>query len=283
LYGNFSDLYADYLTYCEEKNIIKRNLKTFMKHVKKYKIKKLSIFECSFLCPICLKGSVAVHELRKLLNNNENNIENKKLIEKFTKLENEKAIHLELVKIQKNCLNHQQLKLKEKEMIIYMDFTTYNFAIIDFILIIEKKGKKYEMFHFLCQKDEEVKSDNSYVRYCINLLREKYNIFNENEMINFWSDGCKGQFKNRFTLYYFSILKEKFPNITFISNFFGSNHGHNNCDSEAAVIKKIIRKNEKINCEKIIKAKQLIEILKNYNWKKKNRNFFIVDIGIEKY
>jgi len=66
----FQELYSFYLDHIDFINLtreipfVPRNIKTFMKIVHELKVNKLNVFEMSFLCSTCLKGSMEKTNLK---------------------------------------------------------------------------------------------------------------------------------------------------------------------------------------------------------------------------
>jgi hypothetical protein len=157
IFGLKSDLYVDYTFEAEKNNYKVRSYPTFLKLLKKKKVKKLGPFDYCFLCPTCLRLIVSKKQLNKP------NCEDKNKYENWKKLG---EIHIEDNKIQKKKYKKILRNLSSDEVLIVSDFTTYKLCISDFIIIkIEKMEDEYVVtkFHLLSDKKDELKSDSKFV------------------------------------------------------------------------------------------------------------------------
>jgi hypothetical protein len=160
-----------------------------------------------------------------------------------------------------------------------MDFTGFNNIIFDFIIC--RYGEEKIFYHFLSNKTE-MKPNYEYVIFIFEYLLQK-NFFNDIERVSIFSDGCKYQFKNRYFQYFLTTFISKINPTKITHSFFVSNHGHNPCDAEAGVMKRTIRKLEKIKCSKIIKLEELKIGIEQYEYtKKKKREFIVIDTFFDK-
>jgi len=190
-YFNFQELYSFYLDHVEFINLTQdepfeqRSIKTFMKLVHDLKVKKLNVFEMSFLCPICLKGSIAAREVKrlkilKIKNFEEFTSEKAKDLKMFESWISNKITHLDLVDTQRNVLRSQMKQLEYCQMIIVIDFTKYYSNLIDCIVFVYSKNEddvkiNEQVFHFLGNKSESLIPDHKYVRHVFNeLYKKKY-------------------------------------------------------------------------------------------------------------
>eukprot|EP00732_Lithocolla_globosa_P002254 Lithocolla_globosa_v1_NODE_1429_length_2580_cov_31.909307.p1 type:complete len:642 gc:universal NODE_1429_length_2580_cov_31.909307:1952-27(-) len=103
----------------------------------------------------------------------------------------------------------------------------------------KEDGKiKSETYDFFSETEE--KDDFHYVRSCWLWLLNETNELDDFHTIRVWSDGGPKHFKIRRTIFFFSVLQEKYGK-KFIWNFFQSCHGKGPCDGHTGVIKKKLK------------------------------------------
>ena len=79
------------------------------------------------------------------------------------------------------------------------------------------------------------KHDAHFVQYvtndCIEYITQNFPEFQWHKVI-IWSDGCAAQYKGKISFWYLNKLKANFPKMEIQRNYFGSEHGKGESDSE---------------------------------------------------
>jgi hypothetical protein len=183
LIGNKIDLYVEYLNEVNNTDFKKRSYKTFLKIINNIGLKKMNVFDLNFCCFLCIKGKLATKEL----NYNKNLIEEDK--KKFISWKKDYDEHIDIVYKQKKDYDNDLKEITDDKEICIMDFTCFNSAIIDFVLVVVKKiESKYEYlkFHFIADQKNELSQNHEFVQFCLSeFIKER----GKKEFI-FWSDGC---------------------------------------------------------------------------------------------
>ena len=146
-----------------------------------------------------------------------------------------------------------------------------------------KGGVKVEQ-HSRCYVSDHLKHSNKFVqmvmRDCLDYVQEvmekKGMVFKE---LDIWSDGCGGQFKNRYQMKWVvdvvsvEAMKERWGLEVVRHNFFSSCHGKGPCDAAGAVVKGLLRAAE-------LGGKYLSTSKDAYNFLKENKEYNDEDVVV---
>ena len=115
---------------------------------------------------------------------------------------------------------------------------------------------------------------------CIEYLREHYPNIEWHEVI-MWSDGCCSQYKGKLSFFYLNKLQDIFPHLKIQRNYFGSEHGKGESDSETGIFSRQIK--DAISSETCVidNASQMCDFLRETN--KEDRIFRIFTESDLKY
>jgi hypothetical protein len=110
------------------------------------------------------------------------------------------------------------------------------------VIVLEQRvGNKMDIQYIdiICSDKPTKKNDWYFVRAGWEVMSQLIKIFDIATTVYIFSDGCGGQFKNRYTQALMSQLSIKYNRFIHY-NFFVSYHGHNIADSHAGHIKRVL-------------------------------------------
>jgi len=146
---------------------------------------------------------------------------------------------------QRSSQKEQLRNLKKNEILVIQDFTKFRDIdsghVSDLVLVLHAKDESGEIYRqYFNYYAEDAKQTFAFVRD-VWLLLFSSEVFKGIERILVWSDNGPQHFKVKKTLAFFSLLQAK-HGVKIQVNFFGENHGHNICDSDAGVQKKKVKR-----------------------------------------
>ena len=176
-----------------------------------------------------------------------------KLVEKLIAL----IPHSYIAKSQSEYFKHEKESLADNKALIHMDFSeNYSFQIqheaqgyhwshnsctVHPAVLYYKEGQKI-LTKSLCFLSNDLVHDVSMVyviqRYCVTVFKE----LNSNiSVVEYFTDGCAGQYKNRKSFYNLCKHQEDFG-VGALWSFFATSHGKGACDGVGGTVKRLISK-----------------------------------------
>lgn len=298
LYQCYSTFIEDYNAFQKLKNpdshveIPTRCYKVFSSLKKKYKVKKMKVWDMHFRCCYCHAKKMLERENKKLvrklatleeklkLNPSNETLKNHKL-----KVEQDLAKNsLEIKKINDThvlCDKNQRAYVKEKErtlgkdeLLVFQDYLTVNWSIYDMCIVVMRKNdkdeKEFSYVHYVSPTQKQTaeggkmggenKNDSHYTIDCWkDFLKIVESKFPSTKKITIVSDGGPHHYKTGIALYYFSTLPKK-TKMKLEYVFLCPHHGANYCDTCFGRMKKVIHNYERIHGSDINNVTLMVEV-----------------------
>lgn len=247
-----------------------RSPKTLFKFREKLHVKvnpKIDVFECS-VCYSEQFNKKILEELYQQRSEGDNSDETQDRIEDLEKDIQTAKFHKWLNQHQRKELEKQEEALKEKEVILIMDFFSFKeygapkamqvFVITEISVHVDRHGNrktKRRFFDFF----KIHKNDVSFFRQAFTWYMVERSPAKIKKVI-LWTDNGPHHFRQRRSQFFMSTMPARF-NLEFEWNFFCEQHAHNICDSHAATIKAIYRPVRKETGKKVPTEDELELIL----------------------
>ncbi len=187
--------------------------------------------------------------------------------------------HMKLKKIQRERIEKIEQDLKDNQILVFFDFSKYNWAVHDlcFVVVYKEPGKEIRSrraVHYLHNKwaddGRRIANDGKYAVSAMKLFMSKLDEwgFGEHELY-LASDGGKHFVCAEFMTYFTSLIVEEY-------NRYAPHHGGNYCDLEFGMSKSALRRYEQKVGYQVKDATLLKKVLSDPEVTKRHSEFVVL-------